>query len=203
MGRLPTEFAGRKISFRVPYTMPGELIIPANTQGVQFPEGVFLHNSDKPFEIHRVIPRVSALTSVDLNTATAPPPNVVVDPPVVYQVGNSVDQENASAMLERLTRIRIFDFSKNENLTKNAQLLTTLTKGSEEKTWEWAEPYTLVRSEGFQVTIDNMATPLIVEGQLVATVSPAPPAFHVYTHTRLELAFQGYLIVVAPPGQYR
>ena len=163
MGRLPAKFAGRDITFRVPFTMPGELVVAAGNIGVQFPEATFLHNSDKPFEIHRVIPRVTGLDAQQVVVSPLVDPN----------------------LLQRLTRIRIFDFSKNENLTKNAQLLDTLTKGTSEQTWEWAEPYVLVRSEGFQVTIDNVAT---------AGVAP---------FTRIELTFQGFLIVVAPPSESR
>lgn len=162
MGRLPARFAGRDITFRVPFSMPGELIVAAGSVGVQFPEATFLHNSDKPFEIHRLIPRVSGL---DENEA-------LLDP-------------QPTDLLERATRIRVFDFSKNENLTKNAQLLDSLTKGTSEKTWEWAEPYVLSRSEGFQVTVDNLATTAIAN------------------YTRIELTFQGFLIVVAAPSESR
>jgi hypothetical protein len=38
MGRLPARFAGRDITFRVPFSMPGELIVAAGNVGVQFPE---------------------------------------------------------------------------------------------------------------------------------------------------------------------
>jgi hypothetical protein len=142
--------------------MPGELIVAAGSVGVQFPEATFLHNSDKPFEIHRLIPRVSGLDADE----------ALLDP-------------QPTDLLERSTRIRIFDFSKNENLTKNAQLLDSLTKGTSEKTWEWAEPYVLSRSEGFQVTVDNLATTAIAN------------------NTRIELTFQGFLIVVAAPSESR
>jgi len=171
MGRLPTEFAGRKITFRIPFTMPGELVLNHDQLGVQFPEGTYLHNSDKPFEIHRVIPRLTALD------ATGTPYDSPVPQP-------SVD------LLERLTRVRIYDFSKNESLTKNSQLVSTITKGTDERTWEWSEPYTVVRSEGFQVTVDNLAN--------VAIIGDAT-----YDQTRFELAFQGFLIVCAPPSERR
>ena len=169
MGRLPTEFAGRRITFRIPFTMPGELVVAPSTNGTQFPDATFLHNQDKPFEIHRVIPRCSGLNAAG----------------EVYEA----DQEIHSMLLEQYTRIRIFDFSKNENLMKNPQLLHTLLKGNSEHTWEWAEPYTLVRSEGFQVTVDNAATAAIIGGS--------------YAITRFEVAFQGYLVVVAPPSEGR
>jgi len=142
--------------------MPGELIVAAGAIGIQFPEATFLHNSDKPFEIHRVIPRV---TGLDANLAL-----IAVQP---------------TDALQRATRLRIFDFSKNENLTKNAILIELMTKGTSEQTWEWAEPYVLSRSEGFQVTVDNLIT---------AGVAP---------NTRVEICFQGFLIVVAAPSDSR
>lgn len=166
MGRLPSEFAGRKITFRVPYHIAGELTVAASAVGIQFPEATFLHNTDKPFEIHRVIPR---LTALDVNGV------VLVAQP-------------ADMMLERLTRLRLFDFSKNEGLTKTTSLVHSLVKGTSERTWEWAEPFYLVRSEGFQVTVDNLAAPAFVAG---------------YVSTRVEVSFQGFEVVVAPPSQQR
>jgi len=143
--------------------MPGELIVDAGALGKQFPEATFLHNSDKPFEIHRLIPRV---TGLDNN-------------------GNVITPLVDVTTLERLTRIRVFDFSKNENLTKNAQLLDGLTKGTSEKTWEWAEPYVLVRSEGFQISVDNIAPAILA------------------AKTRMEITLQGFLVVVSPPSEAR
>lgn len=168
MGRLPTEFGNRKITFRVPFTMPGELILDSGQLGLQFPEATFLHNQDKPFEIHRAIPRVTALDTNSLYYITAQP---------------SIDA------LFACTRIRIFDVSKNENLTKNAQLLSTMCKGTTERSWEWAEPYTLVRGEGFQVTVDNLATAAIFGGA--------------FAKTRMELTFEGFLLQIAPPSADR
>lgn len=164
MGRLPVEFGNRKITFRVPFTMPGELILDGGQMGLQFPEATFLHNQDKPFEIHRIIPRACALDTNSLYYLTSQP--------------------LTDAMFE-MVRIRIFNVSKNENLTKNAQLLSSLVKGSTERTWEWAEPYTLVKSEGMQVTIDNLATAAICGGA--------------YAKTRVALTFEGFLIQIAPP----
>jgi len=164
MGRLPGEFGNRKITFRVPFNMPGELVLDGGQLGLQFPEATFLHNQDKPFEIHRLIPRVTALDVNNLYYVTLQP---------------SLDA------LFSCTRLRIFDVSKNENLTKNAQLLSTLCKGTNERSWEFAEPYTLVRSEGLQITVDNLGTAAIFGG--------------VYSKSRIEITFQGFLIQIAPP----
>lgn len=163
MGRLPNEFAGKLITFRLPYSMPGEIQLSADSQGVQFPEATFLHNVEKPFEIHRMIVR---LTGLDDSV-----------PPVVQPVQPTI--------LEKLVRLRITDTSKNEVLTKNAQLVETLVKLNEQ-TWEWDEPYTLVRSEGFQVAVDTDAG-YPADTELI----------------RAEVTFQGYLIVIAKPSESR
>jgi len=163
MERLPDTYAGKEIRFRIPYSMPGELQLDAESQGVQFPEATFLHNVEKPFEIHRAIIR---LTALDDST-----------PPVILAAQPTI--------LQKLVRVRITDTSKNEVLTKNAQLIDSLLKANEE-TWEWYEPYTLVRSEGFQVSCDTDAT--YPEGT---------------TYIRAEITFQGYLIVISAPSESR
>lgn len=163
MGRLPETFADKLITFRIPYSMPGELALDADSQGVQFPEATFLHNTEKPFEIHRVLIR---LTSLDGST-----------PPVVNAAQPTI--------MDKLVRLRITDTSKNEVLTKNAHLIDTMLKNNE-RTWEWEDPYTLVRSEGFQVAADTDAN--YPNGT---------------TQIRLEVAFQGFLIVIAKPSESR
>lgn len=164
MGRLPLEFAGKPITFRVPYTMPGELLLAANQQGVQFPEATFLHNVEKPFEIHRILFRTSGLDN-------AVPPAVYLLQPVL--------------VMDRLVRVSIRDTSKNEAITKQAQLLSALGKDNE-RTWEFEDPYTLVRSEGMQIAASTDAT------------YPAG-----LTTIRVEITLQGYLIVIAKPDECR
>lgn len=166
MGRLPDTWAGRKITMRVPQIISGELTLAGSVSGQQFPDATFLHNVDKPFEIHRVIPRI---TGVDANGAV-------------------VATQPAQETLQSLVRLRVIDFSKNENLTKASTLMKLFTKGTSEQTWEWAEPYYLVRSEGFQILVDTQAIPVF---------NP------VITLLRIEIAFQGFLVVVAPPSEMR
>jgi hypothetical protein len=175
MGRLPAEFAGKTITFRIPYSMPGELLIPSNTQGTQFPEATFLHNVDKPFEIHRVFVR---LTGFD---AQATPVIIPAQP----------------ANLAKLVRLRLQDTSKNEVLTKAAHLVDTLLTDNAE-TWEWDDPYTLVRSEGFQVQADVQAL-----GSVCSPDNNCDLQSVAVGNVRVEVAFQGYLIVIAPPSEVR
>lgn len=168
MGRLPDSFAGRKITFRVPYNMPGELTVDFNTPGTQFPEATFSHQIDLPFEIHRVIPRITGLDAAGLVLAEQPSQDI----------------------LAALVRLLFVDFAKNQQMMKSAQLISLLTKGSSERTWEWAEPYTIVKAEGFQVRVDTLA-------------APNPQFDPEVDSLRIELNFQGFLLVVAPPSENR
>jgi hypothetical protein len=163
MGRLPLQFAGKDITFRVPYEIPGELQLAASAQANQFPEATFLHNVEKPFEIHRVIIRTSALDNSD--------------PPVVLTAQPTI--------LDKLVRVQIRDTSKNEALTKAAQLIDTMLKANE-RTWEWEDPYTIVRSEGFEISASTDAN--YPDGT---------------TLIRLEITLQGYLIVIDKPSESR
>lgn len=179
MGRLRDTFAGRPVTFRVPYTMSGELTVTNGQVGVQFPEATFLENTDKPFEVHRVIVR---LTPFD-DSATP----VILSPVFIGAVPDLM------TILQKYVRVRIRDFSKNENLTKAAQLVGTLEKQNE-LTWEWEDPYTLVRSEGFEVTCDNNLTTFgITVGNTTKNVGAL----------RFEVAFEGFLIVIAPASEQR
>ena len=181
MGRLPSNWGGREITMRIPYIMQGELILAGNQSGVQFPDAVFTNNVDMPFEGHRMIPRVTGLDSSN---------NVQ---PV--QLGQDTLQE--------LARLRINDFGKNVMMTKNPTLMNTLTKGSSERTWEWAEPYYLIRSEGFQVVVDTLTIPVWDGGQCPCVAPEEPPPPSLLTNIRIGIAFQGFLCVVAPPSNTR
>lgn len=165
MGRLPDHWAGRKITMRIPHTMPGEILLNDSQPGVQFPDATFLHNVDKPFEIHRCKP---VITAIDEN-------------------GNVLATQPSQETLQGLLRIRIQDLGKNELITKSPTLVSLLTKGTAEQTWEWAEPYTIVRSESFQVIVDALSF----------------TNFQDVEQLRLAWMFQGFLIVVAPPSESR
>lgn len=166
MGRLADEFAGRKITFRIPYLMASEISLAGSLSGQQFPDAAFLFNQDKVFEIHRMIPRI---TGTDANGAV---------------IATQPDQQT----LQSLVRLRIVDLSKNEQLTKSSTLMKLFTKGTSEQTWEFAAPYFLVRSESLQVLVDTQAIPVF------------NPTIQLL---RIELCFQGYLCVIAPPSENR
>jgi hypothetical protein len=171
------QYAGRDIKFRIPYNLYAELDVDANTNGQVFPEAAFLHNVDKPFEIHRWFFRVTGLDAED----------AIVEP--------------QPTTLEKRVKVRIQDVSKNENVTKNATTIETLQLANE-GTWEYDEPYTLVRSEGFQVQLDVGALPLVcangaAAGQTCTSIATA------ITQVRTSINLQGYLVVVAPPTEER
>jgi hypothetical protein len=176
MGRLPSTWANREITMRIPYEMPGEIIMQGSQSGTQFPDAVFTNNIDMPFECHRMIPRITAL-----DDANGVLPN-----------------QPSQDMLAELVRLRINDFGKNVIMTKNPTLINLLTKGSSERTWEWAEPYYLIRSEGFQVVVDTLALPTW-DGAQIPTAVPVDPLVSL----RIEVGFQGFLLQVAPPSNTR
>lgn len=172
MGRLPDSWAGRKITMRIPYDMPGEQNVTSNQSGIQFPDATFLHNVDKPFEVHRAKPVVTALDATNI--------------PVV----DNANLPSLEALLGFI-RVRVNDLGKNELMTKAPALLSLLVKGSAESTWEFAEPYTITRSESFQVIVDCLdLTNLIAASATVAKL-------------KLAWNFQGFLLVVAPPSESR
>lgn len=185
MGRFRDEFAGRKITFRIPYEISGEQVIANGATGIQFPEATFLHNVDKPFEIHRV---VFKLTPFD-NSATP----AIVTPPIIA----SAAYWDLQRWLQHYVRVRISDVSKNENLTKNATLISSLIS-NDGQSWEWDDPYILVRSEGMQIAIDSIApTTFTLESQI------ASPTTVTCGNLRVEVCFEGYLLVIAPASEQR
>jgi hypothetical protein len=166
MGRLPEFWAGRKITMRIPYTMPGEINLVSSEAGKQFPDAQFQHNVDKPFEIHRCKPIVTSLDGSGVVNLTQP----------------------LQEVLQQLIRVRISDLGKNELITKAPALIASLVKGTAEATWEWAEPYTIVRSESMQIVADALA---------LTNFAPTMASL------RLAWTFQGFLLVIAPPSESR
>ena len=180
MGRLPLKFAGKDITWRVPYTMPGEIDVAELTNGKVFPEATFLHNVDKPFEIHRMIVRIVAKGSV---------PGTDLATPQIF--------ETQPDTLEERVKLRVTDLSKNENMTKSATLVSNLLAFNT-GFWDWEEPYTIVRSEGFQVQIDTLEKPI-----WCILNTECKPENAVFTLFKVEVTFQGFLVVVAPPSETR
>lgn len=169
MGRLPANFAGRIVTARAPWVMSGELVMTSAQQSLQFPDSTFLNSTDRPFEIHRMIPFCVAQDS----SGTALP--------------GTVDQD----LLCALIRTRILDLGKSQALTKSSTLLRALVKGSSEFTWEWADPYYLVKSEQFQVTNDALTFPAIV----VSDVDLA--------QIKVSITFEGFFVTIGAASDAR
>lgn len=176
MGRLPLQFAGRDISFRIPYNLYAEQVFDASSNGNSFPEASLLHNIDKPFEHHRWIMSVTGLDTDD---------NIIEPQPTT---------------LEKRVKLRIQDLSKNESITKSATVFEDFLKANEQ-TWELDEPYTLVRAEGYQITVDVGTLPSVCT--LAVPAETCTPVVTPTISVRIQINLQGYLIVVAPPTANR
>ena len=154
MGRLPSTYAGMQIMFRVPFAMQTTLDLPQNTAS-QFPEFPVTHSIDKPFEIHRMIPRITAIA------------------------GNKVIQaaQPSDDLMEALISISIRDFGKNNSLTKAVTPLGNLVRGSAERTWEFAAPYYLKQGDGFEINAVSGSYPVDGQGTPIANVLRAQISF--------------------------
>lgn len=104
----------------------------------------------------------------------------------------SLDDQNLIVVptqtdLKKRVRITLQDLSKNQDMTKAVQLVDTLISSEQGSagSWEWYSPYTMVRAEGFVVAYD-----------VLALVAPA-------TKVRVEVSFQGSLIVIQPASETR
>lgn len=164
MGRLPETFAGQRIHYRVPFSMPGTFNIASNTPNEQFPTSTFMQTEDKPFEIHRVIPRVIAVDASNNPTTGVP-----------------------TDLMMRLVSMQLQDLGKDQFLTKQAITLYNLVKGTTEKTWEFADPYYLRKGENIIVNITSAVYPTVLNSQKI----------------QVQLSFEGFLVVIAPPSDRR
>jgi hypothetical protein len=177
-GLVPATFADQFIKFRIPYTMPAELVVLANTANNGFPADVFKNDADKPFEVWRMIVKLTA-ESVD-----APP--FIFDP--------------QPTTLAKHVRIRVVDTSFESRLTKAMNLVDTIQTDNA-LTWEWEVPYTIVRAQGFQVDVDATALPRYCLEVINLADVDCTAAIVAVPAVRVEIAFQGYFLVLAPPSE--
>ncbi len=161
--KVPTHYNGLRIKLRVPYTMPGELILANAAQGIVFPAATFLHSVELPFEVWDM--------SIGASQSLLGAPNFI---PIAAPAPG----------IDKFWRIRVQDVSKNQLMTKNAQLVDQLTD-NDAGIWFWRIPYTIVRAEGFEVTVDNLL--------------PAAPG----NFLRAEVTFRGFTLVLEPPSETR
>ena len=173
-GIVPETFADQLIKFRIPYVMAGEKVTDASSTAIQFNEATFLHQIDKPFEVHLMHVEVTGLAADSSMPDTQP------------------------LTLDRRVRLRIEDTAKNERITKNPTLVSTLVD-HEKHLWIWEVPYTFTRSEGFVVAVDTDALPTIcVPNDTCTAQEPL-----IIAKVRTEIAFEGYLVVLRPASDMR
>lgn len=174
-GLIPTDWADQIIKFRIPYSMPGELVVEADATAEQFNEATFLNTIDKPFEIHRMH---VALTGINVVEADV----IILEP--------------QPTTLDRRVRLRLEDTAKNQVLFKSPHLVSTLQKLNEQ-TWEWEVPYTIGKQEGFTLSVDTDVLPSICQIDTSDATCETSEVVAV-NRVRVEVAFQGYLIVLRP-----
>lgn len=170
MGRLSDSFAFKKITQRIPYAMPGELVVAPSTSNAPFPGGTFLLNVDMPFEVHRlkvwIVGVSSAVGATPVVVATQPPQEV----------------------LASLVRINLARIGGTIKWTKTSELVALLPKGTAEWTWELAEPDTIVRQEGYEVSVETLAMPVF---------NPA------LTNLWINVKFEGFQLQLGPASEQR
>ena len=150
MGRLPATFAGQIIKDRIPYEMPGELVVTSAMGPVQYPDATFQNTQSKVFEAHRMIPRCIA---VDAN-------GVAVEG----------DVQPPQELMLMLVRAAIQDLGLTQPFTKAPTRLLALTKGSSELTWEFADPHYLPNNALLQVTLSGLTFPAGWAGDGIAGI---------------------------------
>ena len=130
---MPEYFGNQKIRFRVPWTMPGELVLEPAVTNFAFPPATFQLTTDKPFEIWDILPRASqSVAAVPFIPIAEPAPGI-----------------------NKFWRLRIRALSINEEITNGAQLVDSMV---DRDTGNWAlmSPFTIERAQGFVIAVDNL-----------------------------------------------
>lgn len=179
-GIVPATYADQWIKFRIPYTMPAELVVAANTNNNAFAADVFKNDTDKPFEVWRMICRLTAMTADT--------------PPFIF--------EPQPPSLNKHVRIRVIDTAFEARLNKAMQLVDSI-QADDSLSWEWECPYTIVRAQGFNVEVDATVLPRYCVEVVNAADVNCTTAVVAVAQVRVEISFQGYLLVLAPPSETR
>jgi len=142
MGRLPSRYADMEITARLPYEMPTELALLPSQSAQPFNAEDLLNTVDKPFEVHRAIPRVFALDTNSL--VISPQPDM--------------------DLLFGLVTLNMIMTGFTHQVTKSPTRISGLVKGTSERTWEFAEPFYLPNGRGVQVFASTLAFPAAFAG---------------------------------------
>lgn len=119
--------------------MEGVAFLTSALSGFQYPPGTFTHASDKPFEIHRMIPRIYG---ADANE----------------DIVDEADQRTLPFLLA-LVKFKITDLGKTMELQQTGTYLGSVVKGTAETTWEFAEPMYMAKGELLQIVLDSDTFP--------------------------------------------
>ncbi len=143
MGRLAMSFAGLQIEDMFPYNMSSEVTVVTGQQSAAFPNADLLNTQDKPFAVHRLIPRVIALDSAGLPLSTQP------------------DLETRETLIKMRFELQGF----NQNATKSPTRIGAVVGGStSERYWRFEEPFVLPNSYGVLCFVDCDAFPAAYAG---------------------------------------
>lgn len=127
---------GRRIIKRTPYIIQADLIVPASTSNREFAQGSFEHANDYPFEVLRMIPRVTSLDSSSL--------------PQLDDIAGIGD-------LRRFVQISMKLVGAQRDMTKfNTRLSAIMPKDSD--VYDFYAPLYCEKGQGFQVAVSNAVT---------------------------------------------
>ena len=175
---VPYTFGDQLIKYRLPRHMYAEKVLEASEQGVAFSEDAFRHGVDKPFEVWRmraIITAYKAAESLEDSEIIEPQP---------------------TTMPKRI-RLMIKAINLSEDITKVPTPVEHLLN-DDSLFWEWEVPYTIVTSQGFDVTCDADVFPAycINDASGDCSLTSITVGF-----ARVEVSFQGYLIILQNPSE--
>ena len=171
----PTHFAGKRIASRWPYLMPGELIVPNGETGTLFENSTFLCTLDKPFETWWMGGDVYPMITNEDGDAED------VSPILAVQFQD---------ILHKLVKLQVDYVNLDQKITKAKARMSQIFERNT-KRWAWTpEPNTIVRQQGYNVSVDNLAPTTFVTGDW-ANVEQQE-----VTHLRINVEFLGFLLVL-------
>jgi hypothetical protein len=174
---FPTHYAGKLITYRTPYRMPGEVFLVNGTNGIAFPPGQFSYQSDKPFECWGVrfdiVPFEQGQAGVSTN-----------------QIAVLATEPRVQAALRKFLRTRIEATSPNENMLKARHTIEDLVHENTQA-WEWRDPMTVERGSGWLVDLDSTLPATFTINDVI------------FDRVRVDVSFFGFLLVVERASETR
>lgn len=177
---LPTHYAGKLITYRIPYRMPGELMVVNNTGGNQFPPATFIHAVDKPFECRGV-----QINIVPFESAQTP-----VGAPSSNQIAVLASEPNTQRALDKFIRLMVEHSSPNERGFKANHVVEDLLEFNS-RCWYWKDPMTVEKSAGWVVTADSILPATFTINNVI------------FDRVRVDISFFGDLLVCERASETR